>query len=157
MASADDWLSYRNAVVDMAPPGRDPFRLVPDEPGTCDPWPDGLSPPLTVVTAWNPDSVRLGAAANEDRNRKLIEEFDRTGVPWWPAIGRDLDGDHHEDGFAVSGLTETEARDLGRRHGQAAVFRWTPTTWEVVSCTDDERHVAGWLLIPAAPVGTGVA
>jgi hypothetical protein len=157
MASEDDWASYRTAVVDMSPPGRDPFRLVPAGPGTCGSWPEGVVPPVTVVTAWNPDSVRLDPAANEARNRGLVDELGRMGLTWWPATGRDLDGDHHEDGFAVVGLTTTGARALGRRHGQAAVYRWTPGSWEVVSCTDDRRQVSGWLLVPLPPPRAGTA
>lgn len=156
MATEDDWASYRTAVVDLAPPGRERRRLVPADPGTCGPWPEWATPPLTVVTAWNPDSVRLTDRANRARNRRLAEELDRSGLTWWPATGRDLDGGHHEDGFAVAGLPTEGARALGRRHGQAAVYRWTPGSWEVVSCTDDTRHVSGWLLVPVPPGDTAV-
>ncbi len=44
------------------------------------------------------------------------------------------------------GLSEPDGIRIGRRHGQAAIYIWTPTAWEVVSCTDERRHTSGWHL-----------
>lgn len=144
MATDDDWASYGRAVIDIVPPGRAPFRLVPDQPGTTGGWPEDLVPPVVVVTAWDPDSARLQAGDNQVRHRRLVSELDRSGLVHWPAVGRDPDSPHFEEGVAVVGLTESEGVDLGRRYGQAAVYVWTPEAWTVVSCTDDRRHTYGW-------------
>jgi len=162
MATEDDWAAYRAAVVDVVPPDRPEFRIVPAIPGTSGPWPEGLAAPVVVVTAWNPDSVRLGPEENAARHRALVAELAELGVQWWPASGRDLGSRHAEHGAAVVGLSEADGVRIGRSHGQAAVYVWTPTAWEVVSCTDEQRHTAGWYLTavpeePEEPGTTGAA
>ena len=107
-------------------------------------WPEDLVPPIVVVTAWDPDSVRLQAGDNRVRHRRLLSELDRSGVIHWLAVGRDPYSPHFEEGVAVIGLTESEGVDLGRRYGQAAVYVWTPEAWTVLSCTGDRRHAYGW-------------
>jgi len=141
-----DWASYTKAVVDITPPGRTPFRLVPDACGATGAWPVGLAAPVVIVTAWNPGSVVLSGEDNRARNQQLVAELDLPGVTLWTAVGRDVDTPHHEDGVAVSGLTVAEGRSLGARHGQVAIFVWTPDSWAVVSCADDRSHTSGWRL-----------
>jgi hypothetical protein len=150
-----DWTSYARAVIDFTPPGRTPFRLVPDAPGDTGVWPQDLVPPVLIVTAWNPDSVILPLADNQARNHLLVAELDRPGVILWPAVGRDPDTDHYEDGVAISGLTPTEGVILGLRHGQAAIFVWDPAGITVVSCSDERHYSSGWRLthIPSNTVG----
>jgi len=152
MATEADWLAYRTAVVDLSPPGRPALRIVPDPLGTTGAWPDGLAAPVTVVTAWNPDSVRLAADVNAARHRLLTRELATRGLAWWPATGRDLADGHHEEGAAVPGLAEDDAVELGRRLGQAAVYVWTPDAWEVVACNRSRRDPLGWQLadVPTA-------
>ncbi len=146
MATDDDWASYASAVVDLAPPDRPAIRLVPDPSGAVGAWPDLLAAPVTVVTAWNPDSARLADDVNAARHRLLVRELATRGLDWLPATGRDVPGGHREEGVAVGGLPEDEALALGRRHGQAAVYRWTPAAWEVVSCDGGRRVGLGWRL-----------
>jgi hypothetical protein len=152
MATEADWHAYRTAVVDLSPPGRPALRIVPDAVGSVGAWPDGLAAPVVVVTAWNPDSVRLAADVNTARNRLLVRELATRGLAWWPATGRDPADSHGEEGAAVTGLAEDDATDLGRRHGQAAVYLWTPDAWEVVACDRSRRDTLGWRLadVPAA-------
>jgi len=144
MATERDWAAYRTAVVDVVPRDRPAFRIVPDAPGAVGTWPDGLAEPLVVVTAWNPDSVRLAGDVNAARHRILTRELSTRGLTWWPATGRDPGDGHAESGAAVPGLPEDQALALGRRHGQAAVYVWTPVAWEVVSCNGDRRETLGW-------------
>ncbi len=151
MATEEDWASYGRAVIDMAPPGRDSFRLVPADEGVVDPWPDGLVPPIVVVTAWNPDGVHLAPGDNEARAGRLIAELIGLGINYWPAVGRDLATPHREEGVALAGVTEAEGIALGTRFGQAAVYSWTPEALSVVSCTDNRRHIAGWHLVDRPP------
>ena len=141
MATDDDWCSYDRAVVDFSPEGAPPFRLVPDRVGATGTWPDGLHPPVVVVTAWNPDSRPVPEDQNRDRHRRLVSELDRQGLAHFSATGRDPITSHHEFGVAVAGLDEAGAIALGRHHGQAAVYLWTPDAWLIVSCTDDRRHI----------------
>ena len=144
MATEADWASYDRAVVDLTLPGGSAMRLVPDRPGTTGPWPAGPADRVIVVTAWNPDSRVSPAEVNCLAHEALVAELERRGLPHWPATGRDPVLAHHEVGVAVPGLAEAEGIDLGRIHGQAAVYVWTPGAWEVVSCTDARRHVHGW-------------
>lgn len=146
MATEDDWSSFDRAVVDFAPVGAPPFRLVPDQVGATGAWPAGLHPPVVVVTAWNPDSRPLSEGENRDRHARLLADLDQRGLVHIPATGRDRTSPHHEVGVAVTGLDEAGGITLGRRHGQAAVYLWTPESWRILSCTDDRRHTWGWRL-----------
>ncbi len=151
MATEEDWASYARAVIDIAPPGRTPLRLAPDASGATGAWPGGLEAPVVVVTAWNPDSVVLHPGDNRVRHQLLVTELDRLDVAHWPAVGRDLDTPHHEEGLAVPGLSEAHGVVLGARHGQAAVYVWTPEALTVVSCTDVRRLSSGWRVVARPP------
>jgi len=148
MATEADWQAYRSAVVDLARPGMPALRIVPSTAGSTGAWPDGLGAPVSVVTAWNPDSVRLAADVNAARHRLLTRELATRGLTWWPATGRDPVAGHAEEGVAVLGLAEDDAVELGRRHGQAAVYLWNPDAWEVVACDRSRRETLGWRLAP---------
>jgi hypothetical protein len=152
MATEGDWASYARAVIDVAPPGRPPFRLEPDPSGATGAWPEHLVAPVVVVTAWNPDGIVLPPGDNQARNQLLVAELDRLGIAHWPAVGRDLDTPHFEEGVAVPGMTQADGTALGARHGQAAVYVWTPGAWAVASCTDDRRLVSGWRLAARPPL-----
>src|SRR5580658_4611705 len=106
MATEDDWANYRTAVVDVVPPDRPQFRIVPASPGLSGPWPARLPEPVVVVTAWNPDSALLGPEENAARHRALVAELAGSGVQWWPATGRDLGDGHAEQGAAMVGVSE---------------------------------------------------
>lgn len=149
MATERDWEAYRTAVVDLALPGR-PIRITPQVSGAVGAWPEDVAAPVVVVTAWNPDSVRLGAAANAARHRALVRDLASRGLTWWPASGRDTDDGHVEEGAAVPGLAEASGLELGRRHGQAAVYVWTPGAWEVVACDGGRRVTQGWCFTAVA-------
>ena len=126
MATDADWASYDRAVVDVTPPRGAPFRIVPGAAGEVGSWPRELVAPVVVVTAWDPDSGRSPRRRTEDRHRRLVAELGRLGLEPLAATGRDPRAVHHEDGVAVAGLSEEDGVDLGRRHGQAAVYVWTP-------------------------------
>jgi len=64
----------------------------------------------------------------------------------WPAIGLDPNSEYREEGVAVFGLSEMEAITLGARYDQNAIFAWTPAAWRILSCIDERREEAGWLL-----------
>jgi Protein of unknown function (DUF3293) len=144
MATDADWDAYRTAVVDLDPPWVPGLRLVPEAPGTTGAWPAQLDSPVFIITAWNPDSVRFDEASNRARHDALVADLARRDVEHWPAVGRDTIAVHHEEGVAAVGITEEAALALGRAHGQAAIYVWTPEAWTVASCTDDRRIILGW-------------
>lgn len=146
MATETDWQAYQTSVVDIDLPNHQLVRVIPDDPGKVGTWPDGVDGPLSILTAWNPDSVVTDDESNAVHHTQLLADLDSLGVTYWPAIGRDPRGIHHEVGVAVVDLSEGDALLLGRDHGQAAFYRWTSEAWEVVSCTDNRRHVMGWRL-----------
>ena len=147
------WDAYGRAVVDLFPPGRRPLRLRADTEGLVGEWPEELSEPVVVLTAWNPSSQPLAIVANRARQRSLLGDLAALGHPCWPAVGWDPASAHREESVAVSGLTEGPARALGRRYGQEALYLWTRRAWEIVACGDGRRARLGWSLEePAEPV-----
>ena len=147
------WVAYGRAVVDLFPPSRRPLRLRADAEGLVGEWPEGLSEPVVVLTAWNPSSQPLAIVANRVRQRSLLEDLAALGHPCWPAVGWDPGSAHREESVAVSGITEGQARALGRRYGQEALFLWTRRAWEIVACADGRRARFGWSLEePGEPV-----
>jgi hypothetical protein len=151
MATDAHWESYRTAAIDLDPPWSPGLCLTPDVSGVTGSWPQRLSAPIFIITAWNPDSVLLDATENRARHGELVDDLDRLSLVHWPAVGRDATGtqsgaSHHEEGVAIEGLGEAEATSLGRGHGQAAIYAWTPEAWEVLSCTDARRITLGWQL-----------
>jgi len=148
MATEEDWYNYRTAVVDIDLPGGEWLRISPAMEGVVGAWPEQLDPPVFVITAWNPDSQVRDPAVNRAQQEALESELDLRGVDRHRSVGRDLGTPHFEVGSAVVGLDEEEALAIGRRFGQAAVYRWTPEVWEVVSCAGDRRHPSGWEIGP---------
>ncbi|MFG2425930.1 DUF3293 domain-containing protein [Streptomyces sp. NPDC048448] len=86
-----------------------------------------------------------GPRREDERDHNvLLDDLNRRSVTWWPAAGGDPDGVHIEKSAAVVGLSEAEARELGRSLGQDAVFAWTPSTWRLLSCVDSRVDECGW-------------
>jgi Protein of unknown function (DUF3293) len=137
------WSNYAQTKLELDLPGG---RLIvtPAAPGTCmGQHPTGRA--LYVITACNPMSEPLPAGINASRNLDLAADLDRARAQFWPAVGYDADGEWPpEAGFVIDGLAETDARDLGRRYEQFALFRWSPTALSVIACYEDRRHDAGW-------------
>ncbi|MFE7891723.1 DUF3293 domain-containing protein [Streptomyces sp. NPDC057412] len=139
-----NWDLYRAAVVDIRFAGR-AVRVEPRPRGTTDglfPVPGGSG--VHVITAWNPWGRTVPEDVNERAHRLLLGEVRRQRLASWPAVGGDAGGTHQEESLAVTGLGDDEARALGRRFGQDAVFAWTPSAWRVLACGSDLVAVAGW-------------
>ncbi|MEU2929887.1 DUF3293 domain-containing protein [Streptomyces sp. NPDC007251] len=68
------------------------------------------------------------------------------GLRWWPAVGGDAAGIHAEISAAVVGMNDAQARALGRRFGQDAVFAWSPASWRLLGCADafHDTVATGW-------------
>ncbi|MGH8191397.1 MAG: DUF3293 domain-containing protein [Rhodanobacteraceae bacterium] len=76
------------------------------------------------VTAWNPAGVRLPAAVNRERQRRLRDELNSVGHRYRVGVGVGADG-WRETSLFVPGIAFAELDDLARRFGQLGVVRGT--------------------------------
>lgn len=114
--------------------------------GTVMPSTDGQdSPPfgsLHIVTAIQPNEEPTDMQVA--RMRVLDQEIGYRGIRSLRAVGSALDGTHSEESRALWGLTDYEARELGLRFGQVAVFAWRGRDWSVLACATDKRTDQRW-------------
>jgi len=141
------WPHYLGAVVDIALTVRG-VHVVPGCQGDVPslPHPLGSGRTIHIVTAFNPGGREAGVRANLRAQEELLRIVARRGLRWWPAVGRDPAGAHAEISVAVAGLSDTQARSLGRRFGQDAVFAWSSASWRLLACEDAVHDVVvgGW-------------
>jgi hypothetical protein len=90
-----------------------------------------------VLTAWNPGDERPSREENDDANEKLRIELVSRGLKPCRAVGADPDSEHAEESWAVHGLSDDEAREIGAAFGQVAVFRLTVSDQAVLGCFED--------------------
>jgi hypothetical protein len=102
--------------------------------------------PVHVLTAYDPGARRPGAAENRRRQQLLEAELADRGLVVTRAVASAGDGSHAEESAAVVGWDDAEALALARRHGQDAIFRWTPDAWAVVPCDGGPPLISGWTL-----------
>ena len=148
MDDDDLWVSYAKTIVDVMPPGEAALRITPAPKGEVGTWPVRFTPPVFVITAWDPGVDRPEVAVNRERQRALEADLRQFTAELWPAVGLDPDSKHYEEGVAVSGIPEEDAIRLGSRYGQNAIFAWTPTAWMILSCVDARHHESGWIVEP---------
>lgn len=89
---------------------------------------------IHVITAWNPGEERPTRAENDAANERLRGDLAALGLVPIPARGSDPCSDHFEESWAVHGIDDATARDIGARHGQWAVFRITHDEQRVLGC-----------------------
>jgi hypothetical protein len=89
---------------------------------------------LHVVTAWNPGDERPAREVNDHANEALRAELARRGLAPMRALGSDPNSPHAEESWAVAGRTDHDARELGAKYRQVAVFRITATRQTVLGC-----------------------
>lgn len=142
------WPFYLRAVVDIDFPTHS-LRVAPTPvphgvSGLPYPLPGGRT--IHIVTAFNPAGCEATAEANLRAQRELQHHVRVTGRQWWPAVGGDRAGTHREISAAIAGLDDTQARALGRRFGQDAVFAWSPASWRLLACAPTARDAttADW-------------
>ena len=87
-----------------------------------------------MITAWNPGDERSSREVNDHANEALRAELARRGLAPMPALGKDPNSDHAEESWAVAGFNDREARELGAKYRQVAVFRITDTRQTVLGC-----------------------
>ena len=89
---------------------------------------------LHVITAWNPGDERPSRTENEHANDALHADLTLLGYTPMRALGSDPSSSHAEESFAVIGFNDRDARKLGAKYGQVAVFRITSATQTVLAC-----------------------
>jgi hypothetical protein len=87
-----------------------------------------------VITAWNPGDLRPTEKDNLAANATLRGRLVELGLHPIRAVGSDPDSTHFEESWAVSGLTDAEARAIGADFGQAAIFRLEARSQTVLGC-----------------------
>lgn len=92
------------------------------------------SGPVHVVTAWNPGALRPTEERNREADRELRGRLVQLGFQPHRAVGCDPASPHHEEGWAVVGMSDERACALGAEFGQDAVFRIDPGTLTVLAC-----------------------
>lgn len=90
-----------------------------------------------VITAWNPGDERPTRGRNNAADRALHDLLVGRGLDLRRAVGADPDSDHFEESWAVVGLDDQQAREIGAEFGQVAVFRLAGGSQTVLACTED--------------------
>jgi len=81
------------------------------------------------VTAANPFSTLTNATANATRQAALAEQLDRMGLRFIEGIGEHPTGTWPgEPSFLVLGITLSDAKQVGKQHGQNAIVWCGPDT-----------------------------
>lgn len=96
-----------------------------------------------VVAAIEPNTDPQ-AIDNVNRMDVLDIELGAAGLHVLPAVGASTDGTYSEDSRAVFGLSDDDARQLGLRFGQVAVFAWRGPRWSLLACATDRVTHRGW-------------
>jgi hypothetical protein len=140
----DPWDAYARLVVEIVRVRQETLRVRADPTGRVGRWPWGSRAPVHILTAWNPGDARPGDATNRARQAELEADLAQLGAERWPARGTAPGTAQYDEGAAVQGLQVEQARALGARYGQDAVFEWTPEEWAIVGCGARRRVAFGW-------------
>lgn len=139
------WGEYIRAVlcIELA---QGPRWIKPALPGQSHDviFPDSAGRTVYVITAFNPAGKVAPKEANEVAQQRLTSKLEEIGATYLPAAGGNLEWTHVEPSLAVIGMSQEDARALGREFGQDAIFGWSPTTLTVLSCDTDKVHHTGW-------------
>ena len=111
-------------------------------------FPDAHGRTIYIVTAHNPGRL-LSEAENESRHEQLMAHLAaRAELTAWPAEGGDPEWRHSEESAAIVGLTDDEARELGRAFDQESVFVLRPDALLVLDCDSGLVITSGWSITP---------
>lgn len=89
---------------------------------------------LHVITAWNPGDERPAREVNDRANEALRADLTQRGLAPMRALGSDPNSPHAEESWAVAGFNDRDARELGAKYLQVAVFRITAARQTVLGC-----------------------
>jgi len=92
---------------------------------------------IHVINGWNPGDERPGSEVNDARNEQLHADISALGFDALAALGSDPNSSHFEKSWAVVGLTDNAAVELGKKYGQVAVFRITESRQSVLGCLSE--------------------
>lgn len=139
------WAAYLRAGIRIDLGSR-VVQVRPDPSGaTHGDFPKVLGRTIHIITAANPYGQLATDEDNDRFHRDLQRELRRFSLDaTWPAAGGDVDGTHSERSVAVVGLTDVQAREIGQRFSQDAIFAWTPRWLTLMSCVSHEASVRGW-------------
>jgi len=139
------WDSYIRAVLRIERPhGTQWIRPAPLGRSHDIDFPDSGGRTVHVITAYNPAGKVVPDEANAAAHQRLEARLQEIGATYLAAAGGDVEWSHVEPSFAVMGMTEEDARALGREFGQDAIFGLSPTALVVLSCDTSRTHVTGW-------------
>jgi hypothetical protein len=148
VSPGDPWAAYVRTVVEIRRPGEADIVVRSAPPGRSGPWPWASALPVHILTAWDPGEQRQGDQENRIQQAALEADLRLVTRDLWSAVGLDPVSGHREEGVAVRGVSEAEARLLGARYRQDAIFVWTPDSWVVTACNGRRRVVLGWSAAP---------
>lgn len=89
-----------------------------------------------VITAWNPKSCLATLEENLSFNLALKKLLINMGKAYFFCIGSNPDNTWREEGFAVEGLADSEAVEIGKLFNQNAIFKCNIGRKEILDCTD---------------------
>ena len=92
---------------------------------------------IHVITAWNPGDERPSSEVNDTQNNQLLADISAMGFEALEALGSDSNSTHAEKSWAVIGLTDKAAIELGKKYGQVAVFLITESQQSVLGCLSE--------------------
>ena len=92
---------------------------------------------IHLITAWNPGDERPSSEVNDTQNNQLLADISAMGIEALEALGSDPNSTHAEKSWAVIGLTDKAAIELGKKYGQVAVFRITESQQSVLGCLSE--------------------
>ncbi len=107
---------------------------------------DRLDRSVTLITAWNPDSVDHSAAWNTAANLRLTAALEQAQVEHRDAWGASLPGVEpawRESGFAVLGWSQEQAAAWGRKWSQRAVVWLDSEASLLLFCASGEALACG--------------
>lgn len=120
----------------------------------ADPALTGCARSVTLITAWNPESVERPRADNDAAQQRLEAELRAAGVRFVPAAGSSLPGTApawREEGCALLGVARADALMWGRRCRQRALVRLEAGAAALLFCADGYELRCG-VRVLAAPV-----
>lgn len=116
------------------------------ERGEQDP-PMGSLHVLAAVQPWaEPDSEDSRARILVLTTFLVKERIDFIG-----AVGSSFDGSYSEESRALFGLSDDEAREIGKKFGQVAIFAWNGPNWLLRATVGSRQTCSPWRWQPVSP------
>ena len=110
-----------------------------DEHGEDHPPMDSLHVVAAVQPGADPASDESAA-----RTAVLTQFLATEEILFIRAVGSSFDGSHREESLAAFGLGDDEAREIGRKFGQVAVFSWRGPQWSLLASAGTRQSHRPW-------------